>query len=1272
MPPKAKKTLITTIPCSRFKSKSKAASKSKTGPGRSASGVQIPRTGSHDGGLKKRSRPPVSKPRAGYTLYSSDSEERIGEVDKGLNRCASIVKQMLEVRKGVGKVPKGDLKMVAPPSSKPRQAVTREIIHPAANPTHSPKQLNQVPVVIPTADMDESVPQKRGPSTQQPQKMMVQPRFNKRLATSTPDPDKMEPEDTGALNGYIQKTATSDHSRNNTQGIPTVKSTGTNQGGLLQQLLDHDPRQDRSQSAGGSVDRQVVIGVPQGAGLQPLQFKENLNPMDQRSGCTTGSAQQYLQPRISPRLIQNGRNTAQYQCQAELSEQQTGSGSGVHWQTCVSQEVKGGPVCLNEVSPVPQTYARTSDIQPGMENFLDESEYQQLPSPQSVFQSYKGISSRMPDVPERLRQSEGFFPVVTEESEFQKETNSASSKRQVHPRELSESSDLQPTPKSVSRNSTNGVSQDGLHDWRFARIDSSKVSSSGCSLAVAQPINSRQLEYSDYKYFHPNQFQMETQGPCFTGGVGFEKPVRESGFHDSPGHAAANSPAQFFENSSLPVVSRNGNMNDMLENQTYTLPRQDNFLAQGRESGRERGSQNTNYDGHNEQMYYGPPLAHSAVNRNVAQSSLSTNVAQSPMNTNMAQSPMNTNMAQSTMNTNMVHSVMNTNMAQSPMNTNMAHVGQRAVTTDLAQNQNGESYVQVKSVVCDNRGFPGNQAFNNGPPSRHAVVDNGRPIGSASAPPPERLPLGSVDVNIRAEMDRALQPLIAENSQLRSDLRMVNQQLKDFERQLANQLLKEKQRESVNQQSKESAVLTSSDQETHMEVLEWTQNKVKTLEQALHEEQCRSDDLQAELRQCQRDLDQYKTDRQKLLVAIAEKDADKLRARQENQQEVNHLHAELQMQQKQCETYRLKLDASEKESHILAISLKQRDSEINRLQELVQTMKKSMSELIQEQSHQHDANRQLSGSFNLQRLERLLRDGNLTGFDIERLNLHDDRSAPMESSNGHMPLEPEFAELTMDALAEHNERSTLQLRERSAQKPSEETARDKQVQSFYAKDQDLTNETSESSTTTIHDLSSVSTVKELSEVDSQRDEEASLKPHKKVHFDLHKSGNDGSLTEVTDDGSTVVSEVPSRYSVTDYFRKYPGGVAGSSLLPRSNHLGQNKSLPAMQKSVKCTTKESVSKGKNSEIAKNQAQNSQKILQVPNKTTDFRRTVPPLRDPFGPREDDVMSLTSGITFSSVSTLATVDESVFREGLANLDANIARLQESLSEKKALLLT
>lgn len=54
-------------------------------------------------------------------------------------------------------------------------------------------------------------------------------------------------------------------------------------------------------------------------------------------------------------------------------------------------------------------------------------------------------------------------------------------------------------------------------------------------------------------------------------------------------------------------------------------------------------------------------------------------------------------------------------------------------------------------------------------------------------------------------------------------------------------------------------------------VLEWTQNKVKTLEQTLHEEQCHSGDLQTELRQCQRDLDQYKTDRQKLLVAIAEK-----------------------------------------------------------------------------------------------------------------------------------------------------------------------------------------------------------------------------------------------------------------------------------------------------------------------------------------------------------------------------------------------------------------
>lgn len=297
-------------------------------------------------------------------------------------------------------------------------------------------------------------------------------------------------------------------------------------------------------------------------------------------------------------------------------------------------------------------------------------------------------------------------------------------------------------------------------------------------------------------------------------------------------------------------------------------------------------------------------------------------------------------------------------------------------------------------------------------------------------------------------------------------------------------------------------------------------------------------------------------------------------------------------------------------------------------------------------------------------------------FDLERPNQHDDRSPPAKLFDRHMGPETEFVELTVDAVAEHNERSTLHPCGRSAQKPTEETTRNLPVKSFYANNPDMTNDMSESAkTTTIEDLSSISTVKELGEDDTEMDEEAGSKPQRKVHFELHMSGNDRSLTEVTDDGSTVVSEVPSRYSVTDYFKKYPQGAAGISLSPRNNNnLQQKNALAAVQKlsTQKSTTKESASKGKNSEIAKNQGQNSEKLLQVPNKAANFRRTVPPLRDPFGPREEDGMSLTSGVTFSSVSTLATVDESVFREGLANLDANIARLQESLSQKKALLTT
>ena len=138
----------------------------------------------------------------------------------------------------------------------------------------------------------------------------------------------------------------------------------------------------------------------------------------------------------------------------------------------------------------------------------------------------------------------------------------------------------------------------------------------------------------------------------------------------------------------------------------------------------------------------------------------------------------------------------------------------------------------------------------------------------------------------------------------------------------------------------------------------------------------------------------------------------------------------------------------------------------------------------------------------------------------------------------------------------------------------------------------------------------------------------------------------------------TISVNQSRYSVTDYFRKYPqsAGVAeysGFSTGPISEERTPQSELKyATLDDTSFTHKES-----NSNY--NYLQNHSGSRQLLQQNATFQGTQ---LDTSVSAIDDTQSVA---TESTVSTAWTVDDQAFRKGLASLDANIARIQQKLRE-------
>ncbi|NXQ67737.1 CCD14 protein, partial [Quiscalus mexicanus] len=184
------------------------------------------------------------------------------------------------------------------------------------------------------------------------------------------------------------------------------------------------------------------------------------------------------------------------------------------------------------------------------------------------------------------------------------------------------------------------------------------------------------------------------------------------------------------------------------------------------------------------------------------------------------------------------------------------------------------------------------------------------------------LPAVVGSTNLQAEIALALQPLRSENAQLRRRLRILNQQLRE-------------------QESSEK----TSGQSCSYELVS-LQSLNMMLQSQLKESQKGLDSLQAKNEELLKIIESQKEENKHLAKGIQDKEEELL----ENKQHFDIYSTKLKIEVEEAlgtvKTLQFKLEASEKENKILGITLRQRDAEVKRLRELTRTLQGSMAKLL--------------------------------------------------------------------------------------------------------------------------------------------------------------------------------------------------------------------------------------------------------------------------------------------------------------------------------------
>ncbi|XP_015269559.1 PREDICTED: coiled-coil domain-containing protein 14 [Gekko japonicus] len=184
------------------------------------------------------------------------------------------------------------------------------------------------------------------------------------------------------------------------------------------------------------------------------------------------------------------------------------------------------------------------------------------------------------------------------------------------------------------------------------------------------------------------------------------------------------------------------------------------------------------------------------------------------------------------------------------------------------------------------------------------------------------LPAAVDSSNAQAEIALILQPLRSENAQLRRQLRILNQQLKEKKR-----------------AEKEC------DLDGDVEFLS-LQSLNRTLQSQLNESVKSTELLQNKNEELIKTLESQREEERRLTRIIHEREQELLEKKRQNDIESTKLKLEADEMLAHMKSFQYKLEAAEKENRILGITLRQRDAEVNRLRELTRALQGSMSKLL--------------------------------------------------------------------------------------------------------------------------------------------------------------------------------------------------------------------------------------------------------------------------------------------------------------------------------------
>ncbi|XP_048455530.1 coiled-coil domain-containing protein 14 isoform X2 [Rhincodon typus] len=494
------------------------------------------------------------------------------------------------------------------------------------------------------------------------------------------------------------------------------------------------------------------------------------------------------------------------------------------------------------------------------------------------------------------------------------------------------------------------------------------------------------------------------------------------------------------------------------------------------------------------------------------------------------------------------------------------------------------------------------------------------------------LPTVIGSTNVQAEIALSLQPLRSENAQLRRRLRILNQQLRERER----------------------AEKDSRPVENNFEVIS-LQSMNTTLQAQLAESVKGLESLQKENEELLTVIDKQREENKQLLKLVQGKEQDLFEKSQQCEMDTTRVKIEVGEALTKMRNIQLKLEASEKENQILEITLHQRDAEVNRLRELTRKLQGSMARLLSDLSTDCMKTKPTSRLTRnlLHEYEKQLQDvpglSSVTAY-LKNLDNNAEYNTPTLSFC-KVPESESLATRDPPYLTSANT-GTCQSNVLSAKSsPSIFSRFDAQTECHITRG----SENSTLDETTYLPLVGNTTKQENKSVERRKCIPLHLNSgSKKLHYDNGSSCNGVVVVPcILDDLQKPEKPVPEEIPVTQNLKeKTLVNDCASRMAETENKQIQLTHLDINSVNSPHTT---------TDLPKSNLNPCTLHSDQRNRTLLYKDKFSAVDSSFS--STDYKSIKSGWSISSISSFNSRDEQDFKNSLAALDANIARLQKSL---------